>query len=128
MTIIIHSREELERLLVTMNSEGWSIRGLARHFSISRNMVRGILRKHAAARDQGHDIVRQQRKQPSLRQSKLDPFAGQNQELLKDIPEITGQRIYEEISDAGYDGGISILRDRLRNLRPRPKKVAGNPL
>ena len=45
MTTIIQSREELERLLVTMNGDGWSIRGLARHFSISRNMVRRILRK-----------------------------------------------------------------------------------
>ena len=53
MTTIIQSREELERLLVTMNGDGWSIRGLARHFSISRNMVRRILRKHAANRNQG---------------------------------------------------------------------------
>ena len=35
MTTIIQSREELERLLVTMNGDGWSIRGLARHFSIT---------------------------------------------------------------------------------------------
>jgi len=123
MTVIIHSREELERLLVTMNSEGWSIRKLAGHFSISRNMVRRILRKHAAARDQGHDVVRRQRKQATPRHSKLDPFIGQIQELLKDFPKITAQRVYEEISAAGYDGGISILQERLRLLRPTPKKT-----
>jgi len=123
MTVIIHSREELERLLVTMNSEGWSIRKLARHFSISRNMVRRILRKHAAVRDEGHDIVRQQRKQPTPRHSKLYPFTGQIKDLLNDFPKITGQRVYEEICAAGYDGGISILRARLRSLRPTPKKT-----
>lgn len=122
MTHIIRSREELERLLVTMNSEGWSIRKLAAHFSISRNTVRRILRKHTAAREQGHDIVRQQIKQQTPRQSKLDPFIYQIKELLKEFPKITGQRVYEEITAAGYDGGISILRERLRTLRPTPKK------
>lgn len=123
MTTIIHSREELERLLVTMNREGRSIRKLTRHFCISRNMVRRILRKHAANRNQGHDIVREQIKQPTLRPSKLDPFAGQIKELLKDFPKITAQRVYEEVTAAGYDGGVSILRDRLRMLRPTPKKA-----
>lgn len=123
MTTIIHSREELERLLVTMNREGWSIRKLTRHFCISRNMVRRILRKHAANRNQGHDIVREQIKQPTLRPSKLDPFVEQIKELLKDFPKITAQRVYEEITAAGYAGGVSILRDRLRMLRPMPKKA-----
>lgn len=122
MTHIIHSREELERLLVTMNRDGWSIRKLATHFSISRNTVRRILRKHAAARDEGHDIVREQIKKKVPQQSKLDPFINQIKELLKDFPKITGQRVYEEITATGYDGGISILRDRLRTLRPTPKK------
>lgn len=123
MTTIINSREELERLLVTMHSEGWSIRGLARHYSMSRNTVRRILRKHAAARDQGHDIIQKQRKKSSTpRYSKLDPFIGQIKELLGDFPKITGQRVYEEITAAGYDGGITILQNRLRNLRPTPKK------
>jgi len=32
------------------------------------------------------------------------------------------QRVFEEIRDAGYTGGVSILRERLRVLRPTPKK------
>ena len=122
MTTIIQSREELERLLVTMHRDGWSIRGLHRHFSISRNMVRRILRKHEANRDQGHDIVQEQVVQRTMRSSKLDPFIEQISELFKDFPKITGQRVYEEIKLSGYDGGISILRDRLHSLRPKPKK------
>ena len=42
--------------------------------------------------------------------------------LLEKYPNITGQRIYEELCHEGYTGGISILRDRLRKLRPKPKK------
>jgi len=122
MTTFIQSREELERLLVTMNADGFSIRGLARHFSISRNMVRRILRKHKANRDHGHDILKNPHKDRVIRASKLDPFVGQINKLLEKYPKITGQRLFEEIRDAGYTGGISILRERLGKLRPRPKK------
>jgi transposase len=85
--------------------------------------VRRILRKHADARDQGHDIIQKQRKPATPRYSKLDPFIDQIKELLRDFPKITAQRVYEEITAAGYDGGISILQDRLRRLRPTPKKT-----
>jgi len=58
MTIIIQNRADLEQRLITMKTqEGWSIRALARHLGISRNMVRRILRKHDKLRDQGHDIL-----------------------------------------------------------------------
>lgn len=123
MTTIIQSREELERLLVTMHGDGWSIRGLQRHFSISRNMVRRILRKHATNRDHGHDIVQEKVACRTMRASKLDPFIDQITDLLKDFPKITGQRLYEEIKLCGYDGGTSILRARLHSLRPKPKKT-----
>ena len=124
MTItIIQGREELERLLVTMHAEGRSIRGLARQFGISRNTVRRVLRKHTARRDNGHDIVREQTVRQTIRASKLDPFIDQIKKLLQEFPKITGQRVYEEITAAGYDGGISILRSRLHDLRPTPKKT-----
>src|SRR5660397_137254 len=86
-------------------------------------MVRRILRKHDNLRDQGHDILlkdRQVRKRE--RASKLDSYEEMLQRLLEKYPRITGQRLFEELRDAGYDGGISILRDRLRRLRPSPKK------
>ena len=54
MAIFIQNRQELEQRLVTMKTqEGWSIRALARHFAISRNMVRRILKNHDNLRDQG---------------------------------------------------------------------------
>ncbi len=116
---IIRSREDLESLLVTMHREGHSIRSLARRFSIGRNTVRRILRKNTAARDHGQP-------QPSpagaARTSKLDPFMPRIKELLDHFPRITAQRIFEEIQELGYDGGISILRERVRKIRPRPKK------
>jgi hypothetical protein len=58
MAIFIQNRQEFEQQLVIMKTqEGWSIRALAGHFAVSRNMVRRILRKHEKLRDQGHDIL-----------------------------------------------------------------------
>ncbi len=123
MTLIIRNREELEHHLVAMHGENWSIRGLARHFSISRNTVRRILRKYADQREHGHDIVRAKQKKTTARASKLDPFEAQIKEILEEYPGLTGQRVFEKLQDSGYDGGISILRERLRILRPSPKKT-----
>jgi len=125
MAIIIQNREDLERQIITMKTqEGWSIRALARHLAISRNMVRRILRKHEKLRDQGHDILLVDRQvQKTQRVSKLDAYEETLKRILEKYPLITGQRLFEELCDAGYDGGVSILRDRLRCLRPGPKKT-----
>jgi transposase len=122
MTLFIHNREELEHHLVALHGEGWSIRGLARHFSIGRNTIRKILRKYGDQRENGHDILLETRKKV-IRSSKLDPFAGQIKEILEEFPGLSGQRIFEKLQDSCYDGGISILRERLRILRPSSKKT-----
>lgn len=125
MAMFIHNREELEQQLVMMRTrQGWAIRALARHFGLSRNMVRRILRKHDELRDEGHDILLAQQRAPSAkRPSKLDPFEETIKLLLEKYPKITGERLFEELRSDGYDGGISILRDRLRALRPGPKQT-----
>ncbi|RPJ13389.1 MAG: hypothetical protein EHM37_07485, partial [Deltaproteobacteria bacterium] len=125
MSVIIQNREDLEQRLVIMKTqEGWSIRALTKHFGISRNMVRRILRKHDKRRDQGHDILLADRQVRKVkRKSKLDPHEETLKGLLEKYPRITGQRLFEELCDAGYRGGVSILRDRLRQLRPSPKKA-----
>jgi transposase len=121
MALYITSREELEHLVVTMHTEGWSIRALARHFQIGRNTVRRIVHKNSLQRNEGHTIV-PVKKTGLSRESKLDPFIPLMKQLLEKFPKLTGQRLYEELKCAGYAGGISILRDRLARLRPRPKR------
>ncbi|MCK5230239.1 MAG: transposase, partial [Desulfobulbaceae bacterium] len=123
MTLFIRNREELEHILITDHAEGMSIRGLARHYLISRNMVRRILRKNGDNRDHGHDVVQDKHSSKTIRMSKLNPFEEEIKTLLRDFPGITGQRIFEELQKSGYTGGISILRERLRILRPTPKKT-----
>jgi transposase len=117
----VRNREELEHLIVTMHAQGWTLRAMSRHFQMGRNTLRRILRKNASQRNEGHDILARKTRQ-APRQSKLDPFLPTMKNLLEQHPDITGERLYEEIKIQGYGGGISIIRDRLRKIRPKPKR------
>ena len=114
----IGSREEFAHTLIIMRGEGWSIRGLSNRFGISRNTVRGILRAHGDRRDKGHDVLTKGLK----RESKLDVFEQAIKDILEKFPDITGQRVFEKLQDAGYTGGISILRERLGKLRQKEQE------
>jgi transposase len=110
----IRDRQELEQTLILMHQEGRSIRELSREFQLGRNTIRRILRAHGRRRDAGHDLLTKR----LMRASKLDQFVPQIKKLLDKYPTITGVRIHEELKEAGYGGGISILRDRLKRIRP----------
>ena len=112
----IHNRQELEHTLILMHHEGGTIRELSRRFQIGRNTVRRILRAHVQRRDSGHEVLIPLRA-GLKRTSKLDGFDSEIKKLLGKYPKITGLRIYEELKEAGYPGGISILRERLKKLR-----------
>lgn len=111
--MFIRNRQDLEHTLILRHQEGSSIRELSRQFQVGRNTVRRILRAHAKRRDSGHEGLTKRLK----RASKLDGFDPEIKKLLEKYPKITGLRIYEELKEAGYPGGISILRERLQKLR-----------
>ncbi len=119
--LYVRDRQEMEHLLVTMHAQGWTMRALCRYFKIGRNTVRRIVRKNKARRDGGHSLLVS--KLP--RGSKLDAFLPRIKELLAAYPNITGVRLFEELRETGYRGGISILRGCLRSLRRKPKR---NPI
>jgi len=114
----ITSKEDFLNQIVTMNAEGWSIHALVKHFEVSRNMVRRILRAHQSKRDDGHNILPKKQK----RGSKLAPFIPMMKSLIEEFPNITGVRMVEKLKDAGYDGGKTIVTDHLRVMRPKPKR------
>lgn len=121
MVRMVRTREEFEHLVVTLHAEGWKIRALARHFATGRNTIRRIVRKHQTRRNEGHDVLTEPTPR-TPRASKLDPFVPFIEQQLKAFPRITAQRLYEELQQQGYPGKISILRDRLKTLRPQPKR------
>ncbi len=118
---IISSREDMINLIITMHGEQKSIRALSKYFKLGRNTIRKILRKHFSDRNNGYEIFPLKVK-TSCQVSKLDPFLPKIKSLLEEFPNIIVQRVFEEIRGNGYDGGYTILRERLRILRPIPKK------
>jgi transposase len=115
----VRNREELEMQIVTTHQSGKSIHALTKEFKISRNTVRKILRNNETRRNDGHCVVVPKK---NFKPSILDPFMPEIEKLLAAYPDITGQRMFESLREAGYTGGITILRERLAKLRSHPKK------
>lgn len=62
-----------------------------------------------------------QRRRPSKRSSKLDPFKRQIIALLERYNAYTAQQILQEVRALGYAGGYSILKEFVRLVRPARK-------
>lgn len=86
-----------------------SIKEVARRTGLARNTVRAALRSQEPPRYE----------RAAGRASKLDPFKGEIEELLRRDPRLPGPRIMELIAASGYGGGRTILFDYLREARPR---------
>jgi transposase len=91
--------------------EGLSTRAIAKRLSMSRRTVRELLgeRKLRAASP------------PRPRESILTPYEPIIRADLERTPEILAPTMLERLRVAGYTGGISILRDRMRAIRPKPR-------
>lgn len=57
------------------------------------------------------------------RSSLLDPFRDKIASLLSRYPELSSIRIHEEIAKEGYPGGITVLRDYVKTLRPGKREA-----
>lgn len=121
MPLLIRSREEWENHIITSFQEGASIRSLTREYKVGRNTIRRVLRSHHARRTCAPACALDDLRKVN-RSSKLDVFVPRMKEVLEEFPDIKGQRMFEILSDAGYQGGISIVRERLSRLRPSPKR------
>ena len=119
MTATDPSAQDAVRLSEVMRLallEGQSIRVIARRLHLARRTVRKLLgRGRQQTRASAPTTPR-----PSL----LAPYAAEVQRLLTDTPEMKAPTILERLRPLGYTGGISILRDRVRALRPQPRREA----
>jgi transposase len=61
---------------------------------------------------------------PAKRDSILDPYVPAIRELIDETPELRATVVLERLRPLGYTGGITIVRERLRRLRPRPDPQA----
>lgn len=110
--------EETRNEVVRRFFSGASIRKVARELGISRNRVRRVLREHAQQRATG--VVPTELQPKATRPSLLDSYQEKIDQLLERYPNITAVRLHEELGREGFTGGYSIVKERLRKVRPRP--------
>lgn len=89
---------------------------------VSRNTVRRLLKGHRIQRDEGVPALPV--KVPVPRPGKLDAHIDVIHELLRRYPDITAQRVFEELRAKGYVGGYSSVSERLRAIRPAPVRIS----
>ena len=115
---------QLDNEIIYRWQTGQSLRGIARDLNVSRWRVTRIIHQHQASRDDPSSApVHADLPRPaSSRVSKLDEFETRISQLLERYPKITVTRMLEELQKEGYDGGYTILRQRVKRLRHQPKK------
>jgi transposase len=94
--------------------EGIAVRAIARRLHLARKTVRKILGRHRAP----------PRPAAGPRDSILDPYEPAIRAVLDDTPEMLAPALLERLRPLGYTGGVTILRDRLRRLRPHGHREA----
>jgi transposase len=111
--------EEMRHEIVQRRQSGMSLRAIAGELGISRGAVYRALERVQAQRDgQAAPSPRARR-----RGSVVDAFEPILKELLAKYPNLTVERAWQELRARGYTGGYTVVRERVRLLRPRPTPV-----
>ncbi|MGH7434396.1 MAG: IS21 family transposase [Polyangiaceae bacterium] len=93
--------------------EGVGVRAIARKLGMARKTVRKILGRHRAPL-----------KPRETRGSIVDGYEPTIRRLLDDSPDMLAPAVLERLRPLGYTGGVSILRARLRAMRPKERPQA----
>lgn len=105
-----------------MNSELWAaIRRLFEVDKLSKSAIARRLQIHrwtVRRALSSQDGPPKSNARPPQSPSKLHPFKAYLAERLKDYPELSADKLLQEIRSRGYAGGHSILREYLQILRP----------
>jgi transposase len=107
--------EAVRNEMVRLSEQGLSGRRIAQQLGVSRHTVAAALQQQATARQQGVAAVGPPR--PRCRRS-LEAFESVVGQLLERYPDLTAQRLWEELRQHGFAGSYATVRRRLRELRP----------
>jgi transposase len=101
--------------IVQRHQQGASIRAIARELGISRGAVGRALALVQAQRERPSAPLPKPRRRGSI----LDAYEPLLQELLAKYPDLTVERALQELQARGFAGQYTIVRQRLRRMRPR---------
>lgn len=96
----------------TLKDEGLSIRAIGRRLNVHRRTVREALRH-----------PRPQRQKRQQRGSVIDPYRGWLMAKLQQYPELTAARLYHMLQQRGYEGGYTVVKNCVAELRPQLKQA-----
>lgn len=91
--------------------DGLSTRAIARKLGMARRTVRTLL---------GEQRAQVPRRAATPRESILAPFEAEIRARLASDRDLRAPAMLEHLRGLGYRGGVSVLRERMRQLRPRP--------
>ena len=107
-------KEVLRNEVIRLWYGGASRRRIARQLGVNRETVARMLAEHQDRRA-GKPSAEGPR-----RPSQLDPFTETITQLLARYPDLTAVRLHEELRQQGFRGGYTMVKERLRTVRPKP--------
>lgn len=107
--------EVLRQEIVQRHQGGASVRAIARDLGISRGAVARALARVQAQREGRAAPGPRPHPRPRL----VDPFEPILTELLARYPNLTVERALQELRQRGFTGGYTVVRQRVRLLRPQ---------
>lgn len=116
MTLADERSTQMAEVLRLHLIEGKGIRAIAKATKLGRKKVRKLL---SLARGKDKRRPAQER-----RSSILAPYDEEIRKTLDDCADIRAPAMLDRLRANGYLGGITVVRERLRLLRPRPKREA----
>jgi transposase len=116
----VRSPDDVAHQVVLLALQGMGVRAIARALHVGKKRVRKLLRQHRARRDAATPLTALP-PLPPPRPSMLDEHGPFVRDLLDRYPDITAQRVFEELrARRDFDGGYTIVKGLVRKLRPRP--------
>jgi transposase len=109
-------KESVRNAIVRLSEQGLSQRRIAQQLQVSRHTVHQALHQVATAREEGATVI--QPAPPVRARHSLDAFDDVIGQLLERYPDLTAQRLWEELRQRGFTGSYPTVWRRLRQLRP----------